>query len=116
MTLTWVSVDARTGLIGPDLADFDVQQPLAVTIGQYETNTATLPLPPDVIEWAATRVGAAPLGQLADWRSATRPGASVAIALDEADQPVWGGLILRRTTDHTEPLTARTMYCLPLNI
>jgi hypothetical protein len=101
MTLTWVSVDARTGLIGPDLADFAPQGPIAVTIGQYETLSATLPLPADVIAWADNQVGDAPLGQLDDWRSATRPGASVAVALDENDAPIWGGLILQRTTDHT---------------
>jgi len=101
VSLTWVSVNARTGLIGIDLTDLVTQQPLATTIGQYETNTAALPLPKDVIAWAKSQAGTMPAGQLADWREATRPGASVAVALDEAGNPIWGGLILARTTDHT---------------
>lgn len=105
MALSWVSIDARTGLIGPDLFDLVTQRALAVTIGQYETNTATLPLPADAISWVTDRTGDPPLGQIADWRSATRPGASIAIALDEQNTPIWGGLILQRATDETAQAT-----------
>lgn len=111
MALRWVSVDARTGLIGDPLDDLDLGSggALKATLGQYETMTATVPLPATLIDYAEqVNAGLAPvpatqetLAQLADWRLATRPGGACAIALDEQDQPIGGGLIVQRTTDHT---------------
>lgn len=111
MALSWVSVDARTGLIGADLIDLAPGGPVQVTLGAYEQMSATVPLPAAVVEYATTGRDDVPLGQLDDWRLATRPGAAVLIALDEIDNPIWGGLVLTRTTDTSNEaqLSAVTM-------
>lgn len=105
MALSWQSVDAVTGLINTDLPTLQAGGPCKVTIGAYETLTVTVPLPQAVVDFAQTGRGLVPptatLAQLWDWRSATIPGQSTLIAIDEYDQPIWGGLILQRSTDHS---------------
>lgn len=97
-----MSVDARTGAINDYLPDLMPQGPCAKTLGRFESLGFQMPFPKEVVAYAQTLSGVAPLPQLADWQTATRPGAAVLIALDEAGQPCWGGLVLTRTTDHTE--------------
>lgn len=80
MALSWVLCDFLTGAVRADLVDASPQQPLRQTIGQYEQNTITMPL------------STAP----ADWLQFTRPYTVNLIALDEDDQPVWGGPIIQR--------------------
>jgi len=87
--LSWVAVDARTGLIVEDLPGLVVGS-VRQTIGRYESATASLPLP--------TAPG--------EWLSATRPGAVCMVLLSQAvdglgnhvgeSVPVWGGMVTRR--------------------
>jgi len=81
MTLTWLSVDARTGGVLADLPDLDVPK-VSRSICRYDSTTASLPVP------------TAPDG----WELATRPGGSVMVLLDsEAPNPLWGGRVTQRT-------------------
>ena len=75
MTLSWLSVDARTGGVLADLPDLDVPK-VSRSICRYDSTTATLPVP------------TAPDG----WQLATREGGAVMILLDDT-QPIWGGLV-----------------------
>lgn len=81
MTLAWLSVNARDGVILADLPDLDVPK-VSRSICRYDSTTATLPVP------------TAPEG----WELATRPGGAVMILLSD-DQPIWGGLVTQRTRD-----------------
>lgn len=81
MSLSWVAVDFVTGRLLAYLPDATPQGPLRRTIGQYETNTITVPLT------------SAPV----DWQVVTRPYATCLIALDNSTgNPVWGGVITQR--------------------
>ncbi len=84
MALSWVSVNANDGSIIADLPGLVVGGALQRTIGRAETQTATLPL------------GKAP----ANWRDATREKAVFLVALDEAEAPVWGGMVTEQATTH----------------
>lgn len=112
MALTWLSVDARTGVVNDYLPDLVPDGPCAVTIGRYETLGFTLPYPKTVVAYSQAGVVdyTDPAHQhLQDWNAAIRPGASVLIALDELKQPIWGGLVLTPTRDHTEGATLSTV-------
>ena len=81
MTLSWLSVDSNTGAVITDLTNLRVDGALKATLMRYETATANLPLdqaPPN-------------------WRVATRPAGTFLVALDEQEQPLWGGMVIRRT-------------------
>jgi len=67
MTLSWLSVDAKTGGVLADLPDLDVPK-VSRSICRYDSTTATLPIP------------TAPEG----WELATRPGGAVMILLDDS--------------------------------
>ena len=73
--LSWVAVDARSGIVLADLPDLDVPK-VSRSICRYDSTTATLPVP------------TAPDG----WQLATREGGAVMILLDDT-QPIWGGLV-----------------------
>jgi len=75
VTLSWLSVDARTGGVLADLPDLDCPK-VSRSICRYDSTTATLPIP------------TAPDG----WELATRDGGAVMILLSD-DQPIWGGLV-----------------------
>jgi len=79
MTLTWLSVDARTGGVLADLPDLDCPK-VSRSICRYDSTTATLPVP------------TAPEG----WELSTRPGGAVMILLSDG-APIWGGLVTQRT-------------------
>ncbi|MFF1633978.1 hypothetical protein [Leifsonia sp. NPDC058248] len=86
----WVSVDARTGIVIADLPDLDVGS-VSVALCQYQSTTATLPVPTAPENWLrATLPGAACLVLLRQQIDAF--GNFVDIAL-----PIWGGLITQRT-------------------
>jgi hypothetical protein len=80
--LSWVSVNANDGSIIADLTNLKASGALKQTLMRYESQTASLPLD-----------GAPP-----NWRQATRKGAVFLVALDETEQPMWGGLVKNRTT------------------
>jgi hypothetical protein len=79
VTLSWLSCDAKTGVVLADLPDLAVDK-VSRSICRYDSTTATLPVPtaPDNFELA------------------TRPGGAVMILLSD-DQPIWGGLVTQRT-------------------
>jgi hypothetical protein len=79
MTLSWLSVDAKTGGVLADLPDLDCPK-VSRSICRYDSTTATLPIP------------TAPDG----WEIATRPGGAVMILLSD-DLPIWGGMVTQRT-------------------
>lgn len=81
--LSWVSVNANDGSIIADLPTLKVDGVLKQTLMRYESQTAVLPLD-----------GAPP-----NWRQATRKGAVFLVALDEAEQPMWGAMVKDRETD-----------------
>lgn len=109
MALSWVSVDARTGAVLAELPDLVPQGPCAVTVGRYESLGFTLPYPASCISYAQTGSPATALTDLADWKTATRPGGTILVALDETDNPIWGGLVITRTMDQTEGATLATV-------
>lgn len=86
MALSWVSVSATTGRVIADLPTLKVDGALKRTLMRYESQTASLPVgdrknpPPE------------------NWRQATRKGAAFLVALDEANVPLWGGMVVRRNT------------------
>lgn len=79
MTLSWVAADARDGRVLAELPDLSCDR-VGVILGAYTISTASLPVP------------TAPEG----WTRATLPGAAFLVLLDD-DEPVWGGLVTRRT-------------------
>lgn len=85
MTLHWVSASATTGRITADLPTLRVDGSLKRTIGRHESQTAVLPLD----------------GAPSNWRTATRKKSVFLVAL-ENEQPVWGGMVTERTTNHKE--------------
>jgi len=93
MTLTWLSVDARTGVVLADLPDLSVDK-VSRSICRYDSTTGTLPVP------------TAPEG----WELATRPGGAVMILLSD-DQPIWGGLVTVRPRGSSDviPMSLATM-------
>lgn len=88
MTLSWLSVNANNGAVITDLPTLRVDGSLKRTIGRHESQTAVLPL------------DGAPL----NWRTATRKKSVFLVAL-ESEQPVWGGMVTERTTDHGAGVT-----------
>lgn len=89
MAYSWVACEARTGIVITDLPDLNVDK-IGVTIGDYTSTQAALPVP------------TAPDG----WQRATEGGGAYLIALDaDTDQPVWGGLILKRKRDQSNIVT-----------
>lgn len=80
--LSWVSVNANSGAIIADLPNLRADGALKQTLMRYESQTASLPMdaPPE------------------NWRQATRKGAVFLVALDELEEPVWGGMVIRRGT------------------
>ncbi|AYN57879.1 minor tail protein [Arthrobacter phage Faja] len=92
--LSWVSVNANDGSIIADLPTLKVDGALKQTLMRYESQTASLPLGNPKDEDDPTRPPT-------NWRQATRKGAVFLVALDEPDennqqQPLWGGMVVRR--------------------
>lgn len=87
MVLSWVSVNANDGSIIADLPTLRVDGALKQTLMRYESQTASLPL----------GVPGTPDAAPANWPQATRDGAVFLVALDEANAPVWGGMVTKRT-------------------
>ena len=101
VTLSWLSVDAKTGVILADLPDLDVPK-VSRSICRYDSTTATLPVP------------TAPEG----WELATRPGGAVMILTDDSGaafglppNPLWGGLVTVRPRGSSDviPMSLATM-------
>lgn len=90
VSFTWVSVDARTGVVLADFPDLDATGSLKCVLTQYQTATANLPVPtaPD------------------EWQRATLPGAACLVLLAQladdfgnpigAPQPLWGAMVIQR--------------------
>lgn len=87
MALSWVAVNANDGSIIADLPTLRADGALKQTLMRYESQTASLPL----------GVPGTPDGAPSNWQQATRKGAAFLVALDEGNNPVWGGLVTRRT-------------------
>jgi hypothetical protein len=92
MPLSWLSVNANTGAVTADLPTLRVDGALKRTIGRHESQTAILPLD----------------GAPSNWRTATRKKSVFLVALSEPleneprGEPVWGGMVTERTTNHKE--------------
>lgn len=95
--LTWLSVDAKTGVVLADLPDLECAS-VASVIGAYSTTTASLP------------VVSAPEG----WERATLHGAACLVLVDDPQDgtqsvPLGGGMITRRErTTETVDLSLAT--------
>lgn len=89
MALSWILTDFLTGAVLADLPDVSPQSPVRQTIGQYESNALSMPL------------STAPK----DWVSLTRPYAANFVALDENNNPVWGGPCTQRPRDESDAIT-----------
>jgi hypothetical protein len=95
MALSWLSVNSNTGSIIADLPTLRVDGSLKRTIGRHEAQTAILPLD----------------GAPENWRTATRKKSVFLVALSEAleneprGEPVWGGMVTERVTNHKEGVT-----------
>lgn len=87
MALSWVAVNANDGSIIADLPTLRADGALKQTLMRYESQTASLPL----------GVPGTPDSAPANWQQATRKGAAFLVALDEGNNPVWGGLVTRRS-------------------
>lgn len=95
MALSWVSVNANTGSVIADLPTLKVDGALKATLMRYESQTASLPMggPEDPDD---------PMRPPENWRQATRKGAVFLVALDEAETPLWGGMVIRRITSSND--------------
>lgn len=89
MALSWLACDFVTGRVLGDLPGMTAQSPLRTSIGQYEQNTLMLPL------------ATAPH----DWLALIRPKATNLIALNEAGNPVWGGIVTQLPRDTGDSLS-----------
>lgn len=94
MTDQWLAIAARTGAIISELPLLTVDgDSIKQTIGRYETATAHVPIAGKY----------AP----ADWKRATKKGASFLVFVEDSVQdsrglPTWGGLITRRRRNETD--------------
>jgi hypothetical protein len=86
MTLHWIATALRTGEVLAEFPDLSATG-LRRTIGQYESTTASFP----VID----QRHAPPR----NWLDATAPFKTMLVALNDDEQPVWGGIVLRRQRD-----------------
>lgn len=89
MAYTWHAVDLRTGKRGPQL---QMQQRGTVSriIGEQTDAQGA------VLCWDEERQR-----PVEEWRYWTEPGRMLALLVDDADRPIWGGVILRRIPDET---------------
>jgi hypothetical protein len=101
-TVTWHTFDLRTGRRGPQLTTQQLgafgriigeSTDCSLDVRVYDPGMETDPRYP-------TAAGAIP-GAIAG----TEPGRSLLVALDELDQPVWGGLVLRRVSTEAETVS-----------
>lgn len=100
MSYTWLSCEARTGLVIADLPDLSCKK-VSASIGAYTTTSATLPYPgPD---------NTTP----ENWDRATQGGAAYLVLIDEeTDQPVQGYLIGKRKADESDLLNLENLASL----
>lgn len=90
MTLSYISVAAKTGAILADLTDLTMGGPMPKTLMRYESQTAKLPL------------DSAP----SNWITATDEKSATVICLaDDGTTPLWGGWVIKRETDETDWVT-----------
>ena len=75
MAHTWLSVDARTGVVHADLPLLSVDR-IKRSLCRYDSATASLPIAPPP----------------ANWELATREGGAVMVLLSD-DVPIWGGMV-----------------------
>jgi len=87
MTLSYISVAAKTGAVLADLTDLVMGGPMPKTLMRYESQSAKIPL------------DSAPQ----NWITATEKKAATVICLaDDTTTPLWGGWVINRTTDETD--------------
>lgn len=86
-TVTWHSFDLRSGRRGPQLV---VQAPGEFGRIISESTEATVVVSCWDAELEQPRTG---------WAAGTLPGRVMLVALDELQQPVWGGMVLRRVSN-----------------
>lgn len=90
MTLSYISVAAKTGAILADLTDLVMSGPMPKTLMRYESQSAKLPL------------DSAPV----NWITATDEKAATIICLaEDGTTPLWGGWVITRETDETDWVT-----------
>ncbi len=83
MALQWLAASLRTGAVLAEFPDMS-EQGLRRTIGQYETTTVTFPVtdtqhrPPE------------------NWLDATTIYKTMLVALNDAGDPIWGGIVGQR--------------------
>jgi hypothetical protein len=87
--ISWHSFDLRTGRRGPQLVTQTLGS-VARTIGEASDGSLT------VLCWDQVAQAAVP-----GWDSATLPGRTMLVALDENEGLVWGGMVTRRRSDET---------------
>ncbi len=85
--LHWLSCSALTGRVIADLSDLSVSS-VGVTLCDYWTGSATLPIP-----------SAPP-----DWQRATMPMASYLVLLDD-EEPIWGGWVTARESTEADTVS-----------
>jgi hypothetical protein len=105
VNLSWHSFDLKSGRRGPEVrvAGYSpfgrhIGRPTEATVDVYcydietDPDAATLGIP--------TEAGIVP-----GWDSATLPGRVMLVALDDEEQPVWAGMVLRRRSDAGQVVT-----------
>lgn len=86
MAVRWTSFDLKTGRRGPEVRVRQLGTASRI-IGRATDTTL------DVLCWDEGKQEAPP-----GWDAATLPGATMLVALNDADMPVWGGAVLTRQT------------------
>ncbi len=82
MTVAWLACDAVTGRIVEELPDLRSTGSFGKVLGAMTSTTFTLPIP---------------LSSDRRWESATEPGRTMLVAVDEqTGNPLWGGIVNRR--------------------
>jgi hypothetical protein len=89
--VSWHSFDLRSGRRGPRVVTRQLGQVERILNEATETTL-------DVQIW---RDGAS----VPDWDSSTLPGRVMLVAVDENDQPIWGGMVYRRVANGGEWVT-----------
>lgn len=99
MDYTWHAVDLRTGKRGPQLQMKQRGQVSRIIGEPTDAQNA-------VLCW--DEEAGKPID---DWRYWTEPGRMLAVLVNPDDEPVWGGIILRRVPDESEwvPLAMATL-------
>lgn len=113
-TITWHSFDLRSGRRGMRLHTAKMGS-VSRIIGEHTDTSIDVRCYDPVLETSTIGLSTT-AGMVVGWEAATEPGRALLVALDEHDQPVWGGVNMRRTSVTDAGNTGEWVTCQPASL